>query len=75
MIRVLLNREGWKVCKDLVYRLYKEEGLGLRKRPAGKRRSGSIVVSGCVRQGRTRFGRWTPAPAPRRASERYRRFK
>ena len=39
MIRVLLNREGWKVCKDLVYRLYKEEGLGLRKRPAGKRRS------------------------------------
>jgi HTH-like domain len=30
MIRVLLNREGWKVGKDLVYRLYKEEGLGLR---------------------------------------------
>jgi putative transposase len=39
MIRVLLNREGWKVGKDLVYRLYKEEGLGLRMRPAGKRRS------------------------------------
>ncbi len=39
MIRVLLNREGWKVGKDLVYRLYKEEGLGLRKRPAGKRRA------------------------------------
>jgi hypothetical protein len=30
MIRVLLNRESWKVGKDLVYRLYKEEGLGLR---------------------------------------------
>ncbi len=29
MIRVLLNREGWMVGKDLVYRLYKEEGLGL----------------------------------------------
>jgi putative transposase len=39
MIRVLLNREARKVGKDLVYLLYKEEGLGLRKRPAGKRRS------------------------------------
>jgi hypothetical protein len=39
MIRVLLNRKGWKVGKDLVYRLYKEEGLGLRKRPAGRRRA------------------------------------
>ena len=39
MIRVLLNREGWKVGKDLVYWLYKEEGLGLCKRPAGKRHS------------------------------------
>ena len=39
MIRVLLSREGWKVGKDLVYRLYKEEGLGLRKRPTGRRRA------------------------------------
>jgi putative transposase len=39
MIRVLLNREGWKVGKDLVYRLYKEEGLGLRTRPTGRRRA------------------------------------
>lgn len=39
MIRVLLNREGWKVGKDLVYRLYREEGLGLRKRPPGRRRA------------------------------------
>lgn len=39
MIRVLLNREGWNVGKDLVYRLYKEEGLGLRKRPSGRRRA------------------------------------
>ena len=30
-IRVLLNREGWKVGKKLVYRLYREEGLGLRR--------------------------------------------
>jgi putative transposase len=39
MIRVLLNREDWQVGKNLVYRLYKEEGLGLRKRPPGKRRA------------------------------------
>jgi putative transposase len=44
MIRVLLNREGWQVGKDLVYRLYKEEGLGLRKRPAGKRRAAGFYV-------------------------------
>jgi putative transposase len=36
-IRVLLNREGWKVGKKLVYRLYSEEGLGLRRRPKSKR--------------------------------------
>ncbi len=28
-VRVLLNREGWKVGKKLVYRLYREEGLTL----------------------------------------------
>lgn len=39
MIRVLLNREGWKASKELVYRLYKEEGLGLRRHPTGKRRA------------------------------------
>jgi len=30
----MLRREGWAVCKNLVYRLYREEGLVLRsKRP------------------------------------------
>jgi putative transposase len=39
-IRVLLNREGWDVGKYLVYRLYKEEGLSLRKKkPHGKRKA------------------------------------
>lgn len=32
-IRVLLIREGWQVGEKLVYRLYREEGLGLRMRP------------------------------------------
>lgn len=36
-IRVLLKREGWKVGKKLVYRLYKEEGLTLRHKPRRKR--------------------------------------
>ncbi|MFZ0314457.1 MAG: IS3 family transposase [Candidatus Korobacteraceae bacterium] len=38
-IRVLLNREGWKVGKHLVYRLYQEEGLALKKRPQRKRKA------------------------------------
>ena len=39
-IRVLVNREGWEVGKHLVYRLYKEEGLILKRmKPAGKRKA------------------------------------
>jgi putative transposase len=38
-IRVLLNREGWKVGKKLVYRLYREEGLTLRHKPRRRRRA------------------------------------
>jgi putative transposase len=38
-IRVLLNREGWKVGKKLVYRLYREEGLTLRHQPGRRRRA------------------------------------
>ena len=39
-IRVLLNREGWEVGKYLVYRLYKEEGLALKRmKPAGRRKA------------------------------------
>jgi putative transposase len=40
-IRVLLNREGWKVGKKLVYRLYREEGLTLRSKPRRGRRAAS----------------------------------
>ncbi len=36
-IRVLLIREGWQVGKKLVYRLYREEGRGLRIRPKRRR--------------------------------------
>jgi putative transposase len=36
-VRVLLNREGWKVGKKRVYRLYREEGLTLRQKPRRRR--------------------------------------
>lgn len=42
-IRVLLNREGWAVGKYLVYRLYKEEGLALKKRPARRKRTATMT--------------------------------
>ena len=38
-IHVLLNRGGWAVGKYLVYWLYKEEGLALKKRPQRKRKA------------------------------------
>lgn len=38
-ILVLLRREGWQVGKHLVYRLYKEEGLVLKKRPQKRRKA------------------------------------
>ena len=36
-ILVLLKREGWKIGKKLVYRLYCEEGLTLRHKPRRRR--------------------------------------
>lgn len=37
-IRILLNREGWEAGKNLVYRLYSEEGLAIRKRSPRRRK-------------------------------------
>ena len=37
-ILVVLHREGWKVGRDLMKRIYQEEGLSLRKRRRGRRR-------------------------------------
>lgn len=38
-VHVLLRREGWPVNHKRVYRLYREEGLGLRRRRPRRRRS------------------------------------
>ncbi len=32
-LHILLGREGWEVNHKRVYRLYREEGLAMRKRP------------------------------------------
>lgn len=37
-IHVMLRREGWQAGKDLVWRLYKEEGLALRKKLPRRRK-------------------------------------
>lgn len=38
-LHILLRREGWGVNHKRVYRLYREEGLAMRKRPSKRRRS------------------------------------
>lgn len=55
-IHTLLRREGWRVNHKLVYRLYREEGLCLRRRRPRRRRS-------AVRRQRT--------PLPGRPNERW----
>lgn len=37
-IQVMLNREGWQAGKNLIWRLYKEEGLALRKKLPKRRK-------------------------------------
>lgn len=36
-LHVILKREGWKVNHKRVYRLYRQDGLGLRKKPPKRR--------------------------------------
>lgn len=49
-IRIMLNREGWQAGKDLIYRLYREEGLALRKRPPKRRKMVVQREKRCVPQ-------------------------
>lgn len=41
-LHVLLRREGWQVNAKLVFRLYREEGLGIRRRAPRRRKSCQI---------------------------------
>ncbi len=61
-IRVLLNREGWDVGKHLVYRLYKEEGLALKKRPSARGKRYGTGKNASSPQRRTRLGVSTSSP-------------
>jgi putative transposase len=40
-VHVLLRREGWRINHKRVYRLYRDEGLGLRRRKPKRRRAAS----------------------------------
>lgn len=37
LVHVMLKRDGWQVGRDVVYRLYREEGLVLRTRRSPQR--------------------------------------
>ena len=37
-VHILLKREGWSVGRNLVYRLYREEGLALRSKQPRRRK-------------------------------------
>ena len=47
---VLLRREGWIVNKKLVYRLYREEGLGIRRRKPRRRKSVQVREARSIAQ-------------------------
>jgi putative transposase len=59
---VLLRREGWLVNTKLLYRLYCEEGLGIRRRKPRRRKSVQVREAR-RRPGRPmRAGAWTSWP-------------
>lgn len=41
-LHILLQREGWQVNHKLVYRVYRQEGLGIRRRAPKRRKSVQI---------------------------------
>ena len=58
-ILVLLRREGWDVGKKRLYRIYREEGLALRRKRPWRHVSAAHLSSGEQQVGRTSFGAWT----------------
>lgn len=48
-IHALLGREGWRVNRNRVHRLWREENLQIRRRPRKRRRLGSSE-NGCTRK-------------------------
>ncbi len=58
-LHVLLRREGWRVNHKRVYRLYREEGLGIRVRRKKKRAGVPRVHRRRRRRDRESAGAWT----------------
>ena len=50
-LHTLLRREGWKVNRKLVYRIYKEEGLQMRRKRPRRNRSSQVRVKRPVARG------------------------
>ena len=60
---VLLRREGFGVNRKRAYRLYREEGLSVRRRQR-KRRPASLESPRRHWSAQTSDGRWTSCPTP-----------
>ena len=58
-IRVLLNREGWRVGTYLVARIYREEGLTLQQRRKRRRRVAEHRRERFQPTAPNQCGRWT----------------
>lgn len=57
-LHLLLGREGWQVNWTKLYRIYREEGLTVRKRGGRKRAIGTRAPM-AIPQGPNQSGRWT----------------
>jgi transposase InsO family protein len=57
-VHVLLHREGWKANHKLVYRLYREEGLALRRKRPKRHVSAVTARHGRSLRRLTRPGAW-----------------
>jgi putative transposase len=57
-LHILLKREGWDVNWKKLYRIYREEGLTVRKRGGRKRAVGTRAPM-AIPKVRTSGGRWT----------------
>ena len=61
-LHVLLRREGWRVNHKRVYRLYREEGLGIRVKRRKKLASAPRVAAPAGHDARRSDGAWISSP-------------
>jgi putative transposase len=61
-VHVLLDREGWKASHKLVYRLYREEGLSLRRKRSKRHVSAMHRERASLRERPPRLGAKTSWP-------------